>query len=94
VRFELYLYSNTPVEDDYTEYFRGNCDKWTDTRQLDAKQTARAIMADRIDVMVDLAGHTPDNILAALSYKPAPVQITMLDYFNVCCGACRARAWC
>jgi len=44
--------------------------------------------------MVDLAGHTPDNILAALSYKPAPVQITMLDYFDVCCRACRARAWC
>ena len=81
-RFDLYLYSNTTVEDDYTDYFRGNCGKWTDIRGLDAKQVAQAIVDDRIDVMVDLAGHAPDNILAALSYKPAPVQITMLDYFD------------
>ena len=81
-RFDLYLYSNTTVEDDYTDYFRGNCSKWTDIRGLDAKQVAQAIVDDRIDVMVDLAGHAPDNILAALSYKPAPIQITMLDYFD------------
>ncbi|HQY70226.1 MAG TPA: SEC-C metal-binding domain-containing protein [Pseudomonadales bacterium] len=81
-RFDLYLYSNTAVEDDYTDYFRDNCSKWTDVRGLDAKQVAQAIVDDRIDVMVDLAGHAPDNILAALSYKPAPVQITMLDYFD------------
>jgi protein O-GlcNAc transferase len=81
-RFELYLYSNTAIEDDYTAWFRSHCDHWTDIRRMDPKQVANAITADRIDVMVDLAGHTKGNILAALSYKPAPIQITMLDYFD------------
>jgi pentatricopeptide repeat protein len=81
-RFELYLYSNTEIEDDYTGWFRGHCDKWTDIRGMDPKQVADAITTDRIDVMVDLAGHTKGNILPALSYKPAPIQITMLDYFD------------
>ena len=81
-RFELYLYSNTETEDDYTAWFRSHCDKWTDVRRMDPKQVADAITSDRIDVMVDLAGHTKGNILAALSYKPAPIQVTMLDYFD------------
>jgi protein O-GlcNAc transferase len=81
-RFELYLYSNTAIEDDYTAWFRSHCDHWTDIRRMEPKQVANAITADRIDVMVDLAGHTKGNILAALSCKPAPIQITMLDYFD------------
>jgi predicted O-linked N-acetylglucosamine transferase (SPINDLY family) len=81
-RFELYLYSGTGKEDDYTDYFRGACDKWTDVRKMSPRQTADLIAADGIDVMVDLAGHSPGNILVALSFKPAPVQLTMLDYFD------------
>lgn len=81
-RFELYLYSHTEGEDDFTAWFRGSCDKWTDVRNLDPRQAAELIAADRIDVMVDLAGLAARSILPALSYKPAPVQLTMLDYFD------------
>jgi len=61
---------------------RRSCDKWTDVRNLDPRQAAALIAADRIDVMVDLAGLAARSILPALSYKPAPVQLTMLDYFD------------
>lgn len=42
---------------------------------------AQAIADDQLDVLIDLAGHTPDNRLAVLSHRPAPCQVLWGDYF-------------
>jgi predicted O-linked N-acetylglucosamine transferase (SPINDLY family) len=48
---------------------------------LDDAALARRVEQDRIDVLVDLSGHTGRSRLAAFARRPAPVQISWLGYF-------------
>ena len=81
-RFEVTCYSGGEGNDDFTELFQGSAAQWRDTRGLDDEQLARRIYDDRIDVLVDLSGHTLGNRLTAFALRPAPVQLSWLDYFN------------
>lgn len=47
---------------------------------VDHEALARAIVEDRIDILVDVAGHGAGNALGVLALKPAPIQMTWLDY--------------
>jgi predicted O-linked N-acetylglucosamine transferase (SPINDLY family) len=78
--FEIYCYANLAKEDAYTPRFRSHADSWRDILPLTDAQTAELIRADKIDVLVDLAGHTKWNRLQIFAQKPAPVQITFGGY--------------
>jgi predicted O-linked N-acetylglucosamine transferase (SPINDLY family) len=55
---------------------------WRNLSQLDERAALEAIRADRLDVAVDLAGHTPGHRLGLFARGLAPVQATWLGYPN------------
>jgi predicted O-linked N-acetylglucosamine transferase (SPINDLY family) len=46
------------------------------------RDLAERIRADRIDVLIDLSGHTAGNRLTAFIHRPARVQATWLGYLS------------
>jgi len=77
---ELFCYSNAPVADRFTERFRQLAGHWHQIRGLTDEQAVALIREDRIDILIDLAGHTADHRLLLFARKPAPVQGTYLGY--------------
>jgi predicted O-linked N-acetylglucosamine transferase (SPINDLY family) len=69
------------MPDDVTARLRSKAD-WRITRGMSNAHYAEQVRADRIDILVDLAGHTADNRLGAFSRRLAPIQVTYLGYPN------------
>jgi predicted O-linked N-acetylglucosamine transferase (SPINDLY family) len=70
------------MPDDVTARIRAKVPNWRLTRGLSHNRFADQVLADQIDILVDLAGHTADNRLAAFARRLAPIQITYLGYPN------------
>lgn len=81
-RFHLTGYQLYPWPDATSARLRALCDSWAECGRLPDAAIVDRIRADRIDILVDLAGHTGNNRLAVLGAKPAPVQVTWLGYPN------------
>ncbi|MEP7156579.1 MAG: tetratricopeptide repeat protein [Betaproteobacteria bacterium] len=78
-KFEVYCYFNNPQAPEKpgalniaesTRIMRGH----------DDAAVAQMIHRDGIDILIDIAGHTGHNRLGVFARRPAPVQITWLDY--------------
>lgn len=80
--WHLTCYSNVAKPDAFTATFRALSDTWVDISGLSDDQAAQRIMADRIDILVDLNGHTQGGRLGVMARKPAPVQVSWLDYVS------------
>lgn len=78
--FEFYSYAQVPVGDEVTERFASMSDGWRSTVGQSDEAVAQQIRADRIDVLVELAGHTADSRVLVCARKPAPVQVNYLGY--------------
>lgn len=79
-RFEIYIYDNYVSEDMVTTRFKNFADRWQNVSAVDDQQLVKMIIKDKIDVLVDMSGHTARNRLRAFAYKPAPVQVTWLGH--------------
>ena len=79
-KLEVFAYATSSMEDDLTARLKSIVPRWRKAAGLSDKQLAEDIIADRIDILVDLSGHTAHNRLPVFSRKPAPIQVTWLGY--------------
>jgi len=77
---EVFCYAEVNRSDAMTDRIKGLADHWRSTVGWGDDAMARRIYEDRIDILVDLAGHTANNRLPVFARKPAPVQVTWLGY--------------
>lgn len=79
--FEVFAYhTSRRPEDHYTQMIRDNVDHWRVITDMLDQPTADLIREDRIDVLVDLSGHSGGNRLLMFARKPAPIQCTGWGY--------------
>ncbi|OYP32334.1 tetratricopeptide repeat protein [Rhodopirellula sp. MGV] len=81
-QFETFCYYEYGVSDEVTRQLKSYSDHWRTTVGYSDEQVVRQVIEDKIDILVDLSGHTSGNRLTAWSNKPAPVQISWLGYPN------------
>lgn len=79
-QFETFAYSSVVKEDSQTHQLRGMFDHWRDVLEISDADLAQRIHDDKIDILIDLSGHTAGNRLRAFAMRPAPVQATYLGY--------------
>jgi predicted O-linked N-acetylglucosamine transferase (SPINDLY family) len=79
-RVEIACYSDVRAPDAFTEAFRARAAIWRVCAGLSDEAVAGMVEGDRIDILVDLAGHTGPNRLGVFARRPAPVQLTWLGY--------------
>ncbi len=83
-RFQVFCYSNHHIDDEVTHRLQSYIDieGWRSIIRLSDERAAQQIRDDKIDILVDLNGHTGDNRLLVFARKPAPIQVTWLGYPN------------
>ncbi len=80
-RFEIYGYSHGRIVDDIGRAALDNC-TFRCVGGLSDDEICDAIEADGIDILVDLWGHSHQHRLMVFARRPAPVQVSYLNYIN------------
>jgi protein O-GlcNAc transferase len=77
---EIFCYQNGRACDAVTRRLQASAQHWRQIGSLSDSSVAQIIREDRIDILVDLSGHTSGNRLLVFAEKPAPIQGTYLGY--------------
>jgi predicted O-linked N-acetylglucosamine transferase (SPINDLY family) len=78
--FFTVCYSDVARPDEVTSRLRRSAAAWRDIAGRTDEEVADLIRTDRIDILVDLAGHMAGGRMTLFARKPAPVQVTYLGY--------------
>ncbi len=73
-------YSDTALPDAVTRRLTALSADWRQAVGAGEEALADMIRADRIDILVDLTGHSAGNRQTVFARRPAPIQVTWLGY--------------
>jgi predicted O-linked N-acetylglucosamine transferase (SPINDLY family) len=76
---ETICYADLAASDGTTERLRQLAHRWVPISGLSDAQVAETVRNDRVDILVDLGGHTGAR-LGVFARRPAPIQVTWLGY--------------
>jgi protein O-GlcNAc transferase len=77
---EVFCYADVATPDSTTARFKARFSHWRETHHVADDAVAKMVRDDKIDVLIDLAGHTSNSRLGVLTLRPAPIQMTYLGY--------------
>jgi len=77
---DVFCYADVARPDDVTARLQALVPNWHFTHALTHAQLHQHIQNDRIDILVDLAGHTTGNRLPVFAHRAAPIQVTAIGY--------------
>ena len=79
---QLVVFASSPSQpnDAMTCMFKQRISEWVEVAHLDDQALDALIRARRIDVVLDLAGHSAGNRLRALDRRPAPLIVTAIGH--------------
>ncbi len=81
-RFEFVCFSDAVKEDEHSRRLAGFATGWHRTATMRDEEHDAFVRAQRIDVVLDLAGLTSGGRYEVLKLRPAPVQVTYCGYPN------------
>ena len=79
---EITCYSIGTRKDEVTPHVLAMSDSWRDCARMSDTELADMIHRERIDVLVDLSGHSGTPCPNVFAQQPSPVQVTWLGYLN------------
>jgi predicted O-linked N-acetylglucosamine transferase (SPINDLY family) len=80
---ELVVYQTNRIADTVTARLKELVSgQWHVMDNISDAGLAEKIFADKIDILIELSGHTHAHSLPALHRRPAPIQVTYLGYPN------------
>jgi protein O-GlcNAc transferase len=77
---DVHVYSTLNIKDTYTMRMQQHVPHWHDVFEMSEDELFKLIRKHRIDVLIDLSGHTAGDRLMVFARKAAPVQLTWLGY--------------
>lgn len=78
--FEIFVYQTGLFADRITADLKARAEHWRECALLTDEQFAARVRQDRVDILVDLSGHTANHRLHAFAARLAPVQLSYLGY--------------
>ena len=77
---KTFAFSTSERNDELTDFFKLQVDEWHPIYGLSDESASRLIRTLKIDVLIDLAGHTEGNRLSLFALRPAYLQLSMLGF--------------